>query len=470
VTCLGIRFPSGRFHATPWDRHVNEGATEWPISPWRILRALTAALHTRCPEVDPVVARSALGKLTAPPLFTLPPATTGHTRHYLSANGVKRSESALTFDAFVALDRSVLVHVHWPADLTPAESEALMTMARAVSYLGRAESWCEIELMDGLVERPAPNCAPADNSPPPPGAQPVRVLCPNDRMTQADLERTTASFQREGWSAPPGTHWVLYHRAPNALTPAATSPVVSVPQARLTIAEFALGGSILPLFTEAVLVADQFRAAAMRRHGTPSETLAGKSADGERVQRQHDHAHYVPDSRGQTNRVTHVIVYAPRGFSETEQAALARVSFLVQPQDRPALDVGLSGFGDRDDFASATPLFGASTRWRSRSPFVLVRHPRRGKDTPADQVIRELAVRGFPAPEEIIPVSGARLIDARAGDAGLTRWLEFDVTRRGRSHPPGAFGFELVFREPVRGPILLGYGCHYGLGQFEAMK
>lgn len=238
---------------------------------------------------------------------------------------------------------------------------------------------------------------------------------------------------------------------------------------RFTIAEFALGGSVLPPFTEAVLVAERLRAAAMSRHGTPSETLAGKSADGERVRGQHDHAHYVPDSRGRTNRVTHVLVYAPRGFSATEQAALARVSFLVQRHDRPPLDVVLSGFGDRDDFARWTPLFGTSPRWRSRTPFVLVRHPRRGKDAPVAQVIRELAIRGFPIPEEIIPVSGARLTDPYAGDAGSSRWVEFEVTRCGRSHPPGAFGFELVFREPVRGPILLGYGCHYGLGQFEAM-
>jgi CRISPR-associated protein Csb2 len=207
----------------------------------------------------------------------------------------------------------------------------------------------------------------------------------------------------------------------------------------------------------------------MSRHGTPSVTLAGKSADGERVQGQHAHAHYVPDARGRTDRVTHVLVYAPAGFSESEQAALARVSFLAQRHNRPPLDVVLSGFGDADDFHNVTPLFGVSTRWRSRTPFVLTRHPRRGKDTPRDQVARELRARGLPEPSDIIPITGARLLDPRAGDSGVTRWVEFVMTRQGRDHPPGAFGFELVFPEPVRGPILLGYGCHYGLGQFEAL-
>jgi hypothetical protein len=46
--------------------------------------------------------------------------------------------------------------------------------------------------------------------------------------------------------------------------------------------------------------------------------------------------------------------------------ATARLSFLVQPQNRPALDVVLSGFSDTPDFVGATPLLGVSRRWRSR--------------------------------------------------------------------------------------------------------
>ena len=40
---IEIHSPAGRFHATPWGRHVNEGAVEWPPSPWRFLRATGAA-------------------------------------------------------------------------------------------------------------------------------------------------------------------------------------------------------------------------------------------------------------------------------------------------------------------------------------------------------------------------------------------------------------------------------------------
>jgi len=469
VICLAVRFLSGRFHATPWDHHVNEGVPEWPISPWRILRALTAALYTRCRELDRAVADAILRKLVAPPLFTLPAAAVGHTRHYLSSNTVKRTDTALTIDAFVALDHRAVVHVHWPVDLTISERRVLSLMARGVSYLGRAESWCEIDLLDDAADRPQPNCAPMGEDGASNGSQCIRVLCPADSMKQEDLERTTSSLQREGWNDPPGTRWVLYRRPGDALSSASTPFPAAIGRPHPTVAELALGGAVLPLFTDAVLVAEQVRDAALSRHETPSETLSGKASDGERLREQHRHAHYVPDSRHAGKRVTHVLVYAAAGFSVSEQAALARVSFLAQRHNRPTLDVVLSGFGDADDFCDVTPLFGVSTRWRSRTPFVLIRHPRRGKDTPREQVVRELSLRGFPEPSEIIPITGARLVDPYAGDAGVTRWVEFVSSRHGRGHPPGAFGFELVFREPVRGPILLGYACHYGLGQFEAL-
>ncbi|MDQ3151354.1 MAG: type I-U CRISPR-associated protein Cas5/Cas6, partial [Actinomycetota bacterium] len=50
-TTLVLTFPRGRYRATPWGRHVNEGAVELPPSPWRLLRALYATWRTRAPEL-----------------------------------------------------------------------------------------------------------------------------------------------------------------------------------------------------------------------------------------------------------------------------------------------------------------------------------------------------------------------------------------------------------------------------------
>src|SRR5438093_9632692 len=86
TTVLELRFPTGRFHATPWGRHVNEGAVEWPPSPWRLLRALIATWHlkNKSNSVTEPTLRALVAKLAgAIPTYQLPRATAGHTRHYM---------------------------------------------------------------------------------------------------------------------------------------------------------------------------------------------------------------------------------------------------------------------------------------------------------------------------------------------------------------------------------------------------
>lgn len=51
MIAISFTFLAGRYHATPWGRHVNEGAVEWPPSPWRILRALVAVWKRTVPEL-----------------------------------------------------------------------------------------------------------------------------------------------------------------------------------------------------------------------------------------------------------------------------------------------------------------------------------------------------------------------------------------------------------------------------------
>ena len=91
-TTLAIRFPLGRYHANPWDRAVNEGETEWPPSPWRLLRALVATWHTRWPDLPasvldglldrwPTRRRTALrGRCPATPGTTCPTSSIGKGR------------------------------------------------------------------------------------------------------------------------------------------------------------------------------------------------------------------------------------------------------------------------------------------------------------------------------------------------------------------------------------------------------
>ena len=74
---IKLTFPAGRYHATPWGRHVNEGVPEWPPSPWRLLRALVAVWKRTCPDLSEAARRSCA--LTQPPA-SIAAASRCHTR------------------------------------------------------------------------------------------------------------------------------------------------------------------------------------------------------------------------------------------------------------------------------------------------------------------------------------------------------------------------------------------------------
>src|SRR5271169_5032352 len=95
---VSFDFIAGKYHAMPWARHVNEGAVEWPPSPWRILRALIAIWKRTLPDLPQAEVENIFKALAQPPQFFLPPATTGHKRHFMPLNERSRK---LVIDAFV---------------------------------------------------------------------------------------------------------------------------------------------------------------------------------------------------------------------------------------------------------------------------------------------------------------------------------------------------------------------------------
>jgi CRISPR-associated protein Csb2 len=433
VIGIALSFPSGRFHATPWGRHVNEGAAEWPPSPWRLLRALVATwkrkLDDRLSDAD---ARDLLGLLAMPPSFILPPAATGHTRHYMPWFKKGPDDRTLVFDAFVALDRAAEVVFVWPeADRLSSGHRALLgDLLDHLGFFGRAESWCGARLLDdadvmarwdatrqaraGGLHVACPLASERISS----GYEVVRVLCADPAtafqddhlrssnrskgkkaaMTQQRYEPNwhlcmeTALLHEGKWSDPPGSRWIPYVRRADCFkAEPGKHPAQSPRQRRLTVARYALDGPVLPLLTDTLPLAEMIRRALMgmyRRvkqrdlygqHAPADAPLprsgvfSGKDEDG-RPLHGHRHAFYLPTDEDGDGRITHITVIAQEGFGADEVRALDRLRRLRFGDGEP-LNLLLLALGTRHELRA--PLLASATTWESATPFLVTRHAKK---------------------------------------------------------------------------------------------
>lgn len=530
MVAIELVFPTGRYHATPWDQHHNEGVVEWPPAPWRLLRALVATWYLKAREdvAEPVVIALVDALSSVLPRYRLAGATPTHTRHYMPRTIAKENPDK-TFDPFLHVGAGSSIEVMWPGvSLGEDQQQALATLLARVGYLGRAESLVEARLLDAPGEA---NCfAPGEDdvvdessheltrvlAPVPPveiGAWRADALArqteallsekrakavargkPADsaRLSAADhraieammpasvfqaLHADTATLQEQAWTRPPGTRWATYAR-PRALVTTAPSIVARSHDERLpTVARYAVAGNVAKLLTDAVQVAGQVRKALMS-HSDAAPVFSGRDPDGQPA-RDHRHAFILPEANGRHGRITHVTIYAPMGFDAVARRALDAVRRVWC--GGAILDLVLLGVGQRADFAGENaragqcPLFATAVSWVSLTPFVPTRHPkqRNGRakldeagrviGAPDHDLVRLLAIHGYPAPAQITSET-----DTRIGGKP-ERWTAFRTQRNeggGRRGPASGCGFRISFAEPVIGPIVLGYGAHFGLGVF----
>jgi CRISPR-associated protein Csb2 len=453
MLAIKLRFPAGRYHATPWGRHVNEGVPEWPPGPWRLLRALVAAAYRIAPRPARHELAALLTALAAElPVYRLPPAGTGHLRHYLplyrtTLNG-KRTK---VLDTFAAVDPRAELGMAWPSvHLAPDRCALLARLLAALPYLGRAESWVDAELDDHSDAgrfQVGPLVGTTDDS------DALRLLCPQTHAN-ADPPETllnsllldTSTLQAEGWTRPPGSRCV---------------------------ARFAVHSAVTPRITNAVGLGDRLRQTLIS-HSDGSPVFVGRENDAPDRAARHGHAFFLAEDRG--GRVSHLTVYAPGGFGRRELAALTHVDRLWGEGEHD-LYLSLVGLGSRADFARAgdgPSLFARATRWASVTPYVPAGHLKLSKTRRNDEeamtaallreVRREMELRRF----DLLP-DRVTLRRLRGDGPGPRRWLEFRTERRAGGGHRGdgrVFGVTLSFPSPIEGPLALGFGCHFGLGLF----
>lgn len=529
---LRMRFPGGRYHATPCGHHVNEGQIEWPPSPWRLLRALIACgFNTQGWSEIPPIARQLIEKLAATlPSYRLPGASAAHSRHFMPLGTLDkgREKTTLVFDTWADVADECL-EIHWACELTDDESRLLAQLSDCLGYLGRSESWVEAELVperngrsngfDAVPHQaglcPGPNWEqvtvmaafpPGDYAewrssaaakvlaefPLPEGKKKPSAKLLKDR-TKAEspfptdlldcLIKDTAWWKEHRWSQPPGSQRVVYWRRSGALEVGVPKRMTRRPTQSVTTMLLALSTpsgnqSALPSVTRTLPQAELFHRAIVGRVAQGERVhcpeLTGKDELGRPLRDGHRHAHVLPVDLDGDGRLDHIIVYAPMGLGDAAQRAIRTLRRTWTKGGVGDLQVALAGSGDIEMLRSLpAPLdqhvtdllgpMGGSRAWVSATPFVPPRFlKQRGTNTLIGQVNAELASRGRPLVEQWdeLPRNERTLA------------MRHFVRRRQRGGAPPAvdvgYALRLQFAEPVVGPLLLGYGSHFGLGLFVA--
>jgi CRISPR-associated protein Csb2 len=460
---IDIGYPFGYVHATPWGTHVNEGRVEWPLSPWRLLRALVATWRTRYPDLGDDLVVPVLSALAAPPAVRSAARTEASIRTYLPSEEHRHGVSGdtdLVVDAFVAVAPGTGLTYRWDIKLSLAQQEALAALATAMPYLGRAESICTatafFDDQGGGWEEPRPDS----------GGVGVRTLVPVTPLDLDDLCVSIRTLRSGGRLHPRGARWVRYVMG-EPIT------VTSLPRRRPTDAlpeavRFALSGRARVSLRQAVVVADVMRRAAMSKYGGShddgsSEIFAGKDVTGTPLAGNR-HAHWLPIDLDHDRLIDTLLVWAPGGFTADEITALAKIRQLkFNPGDgvgpHAPLAVGFEGFGELAEL-DLDIVAGTSSTWRSVTPFLPQRHHHAGRESFDEFLIgcvaRELSARGIE--------QGFSLVADNAASWGSFR--RYRSAERLANARPG-YGFSIQFDRPVTGPLCLGQLSHFGMGRFE---
>ena len=416
---LAFRFLAGRYHATPFGHHVNEGLIEWPPSPWRLLRALISVGYTSGAwngAGPPADVRGLVEKLSAElPRYRLPSAVGAHSRHYMPTGvldgGTRREETKLVFDTWARPDDEELTVTWKNVRLEKTESSLLDDLVQCLNYLGRSESWVAGRVMEAGESVPEANCLPDRRGEMPGhGWEQITLLAPVTasgfsvwRMEQlkgalaelppsdgrkpsgtllrkrgkaaepwpADLldclQKTTTWWRSHGWSRPPGSRRVSYRRPSDAVAVGAprakraVSPEQRVEAMLLALTNASRNDHALPPVTRTLPQAELLHRAlvgAAVRHGPPPPELTGCDENRRPLRGPHEHAHVNPLDLDGDGHLDHVLVWARMGLGAAAQAAVRAARKTFTKGGVEPLRLALAATGDLRDLVRLPGTYG----------------------------------------------------------------------------------------------------------------
>lgn len=523
-----LRFPGGRYHATPGGHHVNEGLVEWPPSPWRLIRAILASGYAtqHWTELPPPARRLVEALSEVLPEYRLPSAALGHSRHYMPTAKLKngREETTLVLDTFADVGRGSL-WVRWSTRLDDEAQALFDRLVSSLGYLGRSESWVLGESVPDHLELPPDGRAfphvegaiPGRafeqvvlSAPEPPetyarwrrdevaastrelaipsGKKPTQTqkkkLDAIEDLYPADLleclQCDTAWWKKRRWSRAPGARSVVYWRDAHSLRvgpPAAPhgieGPRVEVMLLALTTSSGSM--SALPSITRTVPQAELLHRALVSRLGRGGEAcpeLVGRDDAGQPL-KGHLHTHVLPVDLDGDGRLDHTVLFAPMGLGARAQWAVRGLKRTFTKGGVGELQVAVAGAGASCDLRAmgdawsrgVEGLLGPTTGSTSWTSETPFVPPRHLKKKGRSSLEGQVEAE---LAARGFPSARVELIDSSADALALRHF----VRRRQRGPQPpldAGFALRLSFEVPVVGPICIGYGSHFGLGRFRAL-
>lgn len=232
-----------------------------------------------------------------------------------------------------------------------------------------------------------------------------------------------------------------------------------VPMTVPDVAYFRILGRSVPVLM-ALAVGSAMRRAALskirRSHALVPTSISGHESDGGPLRRNHDHAFWLPLDSNRDGLIDHIAVYMAGGLDHITKKTLGKIT-RVYDGSGVNLNVRLVDFFVKRDMKDCT-LFGSGTKWVSATPYFMPWHVKKGFGLEA-QLKKECEIRKY---GNVSIAHHEIKVDGR----NIPKTLF--VSRYGEREPISKTGetVELEFKRDIRGPIALGFGCHFGLGMF----
>ncbi len=528
---LMLRFPGGRYHATPWGHHVNEGLLEWPPSPWRLVRALLACGYATqgWKTVPPTARRLVEALCNQLPSYCLPRAAAAHSRHFMPLGVLEhgREKTTLVFDAWADVADEPMF-VSWDCALDLEASELLSRLAQGLSYLGRSESWVVASVVPdseapGLEFNAVPH---TEGHRPGPGWEQVSLMAPEApaaytawrsesvaraldafplpggdekppkkllQQRQAAelpyptdlidcLQRDTAWWKSHQWSQPPGSRVVLYWRRADCLEVGPTERRREPRAGRVPMMLLALTApngrsTALPSVNRSLPQAELLHRALVGRLAAAGVRdcveLVGRDHSGTRATG-HRHAYILPVDLDLDGRLDHILVHAAMGLGGAAQRAIRSIERTWTKGGVGELRLAMVACGDWAVLRRLpAPLETGCTELLGPAGGARVWRSARPFVPPRYMKRRGTNTLENQVKAELaargLPLASVALLPSDDDTRGMRHAVR--VRRPPASAPPVDLGFALVltFEEPVAGPIALGYASHFGLGLFGAV-